>query len=432
MMTRVEERSPATSMTEIVIAPCAAGRPGGWMTTQVSGTPSATARIRTRLMKTSSLGRHPGGTATPGRCQDAHRASHQPARVEGGGDVADALTAVVVERDGHDVEAAADLAQPPPLQILLGEPDEAPPLPPLDRRAGAVVPARPPALHLDEDPDAALAADQVELALPEADVALDDDEAGALEVTRGSLLRRSTVQVAWVGHGRIVRPAPRRRECPIFETAPPGRGRGSGAEVGAADVVVVEEVARRALVDDAPGLHDVGAVRHAERQIRVLLDHEHGRPAPPDVRDDAEGRLDQRRREPQRGLVEEDQPRARHQRARDREHLLLPAGERARRLPPPLGEDREVGRDALEVVLHLAAVTADVGAHLEVFPHGQVREDAAALGAVGDAGPEDRGGGGAVDRRAVEDDAPARRPEQPGDRAQRRRLARAVRADEAG
>src|SRR5256885_3934630 len=265
MMTRVEERSPATSMTEIVIAPCAAGRPGGGMTTQVSGTASATARIRTRLIKTSSLGRHPGGTATPGRCQDAHRASHQPACVEGGGDVADALAAVVVERDGHDVEAAADVAQAPPLQILLGEPDEAPPLPPLDRRAGAVVPARPPALHLDEDPDVALAADQVELTLPEPDVALDDDEAGALEATRGGLLRRSTVQVAWVGHGRMVRPAPRRGKCPIFETAPPGRGRASGAEVGAADVVVVEKLARRALEDDAPGLHDVGVVRHAQR-----------------------------------------------------------------------------------------------------------------------------------------------------------------------
>src|SRR5947207_6325724 len=124
MMTRVEERSPATSMTEIVIAPCAAGRPGGWMTTQVSGTPSATARLRTRLMKTSSLGRHPGGTATPGRCQDAHRASHPPGRVEGGGDVADALTAVVVERGGRDVEAGPDVAQAAPFPILLGKPDE--------------------------------------------------------------------------------------------------------------------------------------------------------------------------------------------------------------------------------------------------------------------------------------------------------------------
>src|SRR6266480_2197610 len=109
MMTRVEERSPATSMTESVIATCAAGRPGGGMTTQVSGTASATARIRTRLIKTSSLGRHPGGTATPGRCQDAHRASHQPACVEGGGDVADALAAVVVERDGHDVRCRFDV-----------------------------------------------------------------------------------------------------------------------------------------------------------------------------------------------------------------------------------------------------------------------------------------------------------------------------------
>src|SRR6267143_509667 len=200
MMARVEERSPATSMTEIVIGPCAAGRPGGWITTQVSANVSATATIRARLIEASSLGRHPVGTATLGPCQDAHRASRRPGRVEGGGNVADALCAVVVERDGHDVEAAADIAETLPLEILLGEPDETPPLPPLDRRARAVVPARPAALHLDEDPGVALAADEVELALSEPHVALDDDEARALEMARRGLLRLPADPVARVDH----------------------------------------------------------------------------------------------------------------------------------------------------------------------------------------------------------------------------------------
>src|SRR5947209_19901131 len=68
--------------------------------------------------------------------------------------------------------------------------------------------------------------------------------------------------------------------------------RSSSPEIRAAHVVVVEQVAGRALEDDAPGLHHVGAVGHPERSVGVLLDHEHGRPAPPDVGDDRERHLD--------------------------------------------------------------------------------------------------------------------------------------------
>src|SRR5712692_7326945 len=60
------------------------------------------------------------------------------------------------------------------------------------------------------------------------------------------------------------------------------------SEVRASDVVVVEQVAGCALEHDAASLHHVSAVGHAERGVGVLLDHEHGRPAPPDVRDDRE------------------------------------------------------------------------------------------------------------------------------------------------
>src|SRR2546426_12841694 len=46
------------------------------------------------------------------------------------------------------------------------------------------------------------------------------------------------------------------------------------------------------------------------------------------------------RRQPQRGLVQQEQPGTTHQRAGDREHLLLAAGERAGELPAALGQTR--------------------------------------------------------------------------------------------
>jgi hypothetical protein len=48
-----------------------------------------------------------------------------------------------------------------------------------------------------------------------------------------------------------------------------------------------------------------------------------------------------RRRQTERQLVDQQQGRPRHQRARERELLLLAAGERSRQLPAPIGEDRE-------------------------------------------------------------------------------------------
>src|SRR2546425_4420890 len=77
MMTRVDERSPETSMTETVIGPCAAGWPDGSMAIHVSGSASATAGTRARLIE-PPLGKHPVGTRTPGRCQGAREPQTAP------------------------------------------------------------------------------------------------------------------------------------------------------------------------------------------------------------------------------------------------------------------------------------------------------------------------------------------------------------------
>src|SRR5207247_1831326 len=153
--------------------------------------------------------------------------------------------------------------------------------------------------------------------------------------------------------------------------------------------------------------------------LRRVFREELRGPAPPDVGDDPERRREERGGQPERRLVEQDEPRPRHQGARDGEHLLLAARERACRLSTALGEEREVGDDALEVLVHGATVAPNVRAHLEVLPDGEVGEDATSLGTVGDAGREDVRGLGAVDRAPVEHDAPARGGEQAGNRAQR-------------
>ena len=63
-----------------------------------------------------------------------------------------------------------------------------------------------------------------------------------------------------------------------------------------------------------------------------------------DLLDRLEDLLDQDRREPERRLVEQQEPRPGHQRPADREHLLLAARQRAALLVGPLAEPREQRR----------------------------------------------------------------------------------------
>ena len=85
--------------------------------------------------------------------------------------------------------------------------------------------------------------------------------------------------------------------------------------------------------------------------------------------------LHEQRREAERRLVEQQQPRPRHERARDREHLLLAARERAGALLAALAQAREQLEHALAVRCDPGAVLAQVGAELEVLLDREVRED---------------------------------------------------------
>ena len=181
---------------------------------------------------------------------------------------------------------------------------------------------------------------------------------------------------------------------------------------------------------DPAGLEHVAAARRVERHQRVLLDEQDRRPLLVDLPHDLEDPLDEDRRQPHRGLVEQQQLRPRHQRAADRAHLLLAAGHRPRLLLLPLGQAREELEDAVDVLLEVRLVGALERAHLEVLEHGHAREEAPPLRRLRDSHLHDRVRGRVGDVLAAEADRALARMVEAVDRAQRRRLAGAVRADQ--
>ena len=150
------------------------------------------------------------------------------------------------------------------------------------------------------------------------------------------------------------------------------------------DVAAAPEPLGGTVHHDPADLHDIAVVRDVERGPCVLLHHQHGDPAfLVEAADDGEDVADEDGRQAERGLVEQHDLRPRHESARDGEHLLLPAGERARGLAKPLAEDREVAEYHLQVLVH-AVVVSRIRPHREVLTDGEQRKHLPALGHVHD------------------------------------------------
>ena len=142
--------------------------------------------------------------------------------------------------------------------------------------------------------------------------------------------------------------------------------------------------------------------------------------------------LHNQRTQAERGLVEQQDLRAGHQAARNRDHLLLPSGEHpAKRVL----EIAQLGKDfkhALGIGLKFGARAARAigAAEDDVLADGQPRKHPPALGHVGDAKPEDRLG--RVSRNCLAKQAHGAGPrfQQSGNDAQGRALAGAVGAEQ--
>src|SRR5262252_2985208 len=98
------------------------------------------------------------------------------------------------------------------------------------------------------------------------------------------------------------------------------------AEIRFDDLRVVREFGCQTGQGDGAALHDVRARCECERCARILLDEEARHPSAIYLLDHLENALHDDRSKTHARLVEQQQLRPRHQRATDREHLLLAAG----------------------------------------------------------------------------------------------------------
>ena len=133
---------------------------------------------------------------------------------------------------------------------------------------------------------------------------------------------------------------------------------------------------------------------------------------------------DDDRRQAEAHLVEHQQLRLAGERAGDREHLLLAA----RHQPGLAVLERAQRREVVERGVHVRRVPLAV--QPEVLGHGQPEEEPPVGRHVRDAEPGPRGRGDAGQVGAAELHRPGPVLEEPGDRPQRRRLPRAVGAEE--
>src|SRR5215471_1047127 len=208
-----------------------------------------------------------------------------------------------------------------------------------------------------------------------------------------------------------------------------------GAEVRLDHCGVGLDLLRRAGRDRPSEVEDGDAVRHRHDEVHVVLD-EQDRDAVVDAQppDQLREVADLLVVEPSGGLVEEQQTRAGRERARE-----LDALERAERKPRRRRgrELREVER--IEDLLRLAArspVECEARVHVRadehVLEHRHVRTELEVLERPRDAEAHDAIRGLAQHVLAVEAHGAAVRPVEPRDDVERRRLAGAVRPDQAG
>src|SRR5579884_3696255 len=161
----------------------------------------------------------------------------------------------------------------------------------------------------------------------------------------------------------------------------PRSGRGLlTAEIGRDQLRIVDQLAGGALAHDLAGFHHIAVGRRLERGARILFDQEDRDAELAQERNDAEDLLHDQRRKAETGLVEHQQRRPAHQRAREGEHLPFPSRERPGVLVAAFPEARKTVEHLLDRTPDGGdAVPAAVGAEQEVVVDGHVREQLAAF-----------------------------------------------------
>src|SRR6185503_13499698 len=177
------------------------------------------------------------------------------------------------------------------------------------------------------------------------------------------------------------------------------------------------------LVDDTSVFHDVVAIRNGRCEAEILFDEQDGKTLLLERADSLADLLDDDRREPFGRLVEQEQPRPGAQDARDREHLLLAAGE----LRALAGAEALLQiREQREYLVEREPARPHLRRQEQVLLNAEAGEDAALLRAEGDAGARNAIRRQAYELAALEAHRSGAIADDAHDRLERGRLAGAV------
>src|SRR5947208_3326112 len=137
-------------------------------------------------------------------------------------------------------------------------------------------------------------------------------------------------------------------------------------------IVVVELIGRSALKSDLAVNNDIATVGDPDGLVKILLGHQHGkRIALLHFGNRIDGSTDENRREANRWFVDQEDFWRQHERAPQRQHLLLAAGKAACELTATLGEARKSFKAYREIARQLGSRRSAVCAEQEIFLYRQ-------------------------------------------------------------
>ena len=177
-----------------------------------------------------------------------------------------------------------------------------------------------------------------------------------------------------------------------------------------------------------PTSKQISPLAAGQRLGYILFGQQHRRAARHDRSNALQHLVDQLGCEPQRRFIEQQESRAPHERASDRQHLLLTAGELPAERRAALGEHRKQLKGVVHERRAAAGRTGD--RHLQILAHGQAGKHPPPLGTVAEPEMGASFRTHVRQRLAGEADAARGRSEESHDRLEQRRLAGAVRANQ--
>ncbi len=220
-----------------------------------------------------------------------------------------------------------------------------------------------------------------------------------------------------------------RKTGPRLADSCPSVGLGEGPQVELDDLGVVQQLSARSRVRVRTLVEHVATIGDEQAAPGVLFHHHDGGAGGVDRGDTVEHVVLHRGGQPRRRLIEEQDRRLRHQRTRHGEPLAFTARQRTGTLAPSFGDDRKVLGELVHPPFELTR--REECAHPQVVLDGEGAEHVQALGHVADAQLDELVSGRVRDVVVAQMDRSCPHTHEPEESLEQRRLAGAVRADDA-